>query len=784
MNVPYTWLQEFILELPALEEVADLLPQLGLGVERVFTLPAPPAGVVVARVEAVTLLDGSDHLAVCQVDDGSGAHTVVCGAPNVRAGMLTACARLGTHLPAVDLTVKTREIVGVKSEGMLCSPKELGLYDYAGGIIVLGEDASVGAELRELWPAETVLELEITPNRADAFSVLGVARDLAAKLGVPYTHPAADLTLSSPKVDDGLTVEVDDPAACPRFTLQRIDGVTVAPSPVWLQRRLAALGLRPRNNVVDVTNLVTFELGQPSHAYDLDNLLENTIVVRRAHAGERLELLNEETVTLSEADLVIATPDGATSAGATKAVGLAGVMGGLHDSVNKATKNVALEAAHFEPVGLRKTAKRHGLSTDAHTRFERGVDPNLPPLASARAARLIADLGGGTVHPGITVVGDEVEPTPIVFRPSRVAFLTTLQVSLDEQQRFLEALGCAVEVLAEDSWRVTPPSWRFDLTIEEDLVEEVARLYGYEHIGESVPAMHFVPAETDATARKLRLLLAGLGLQETMSYVFSGDAELARAAAPAAQVRLVNPQGVERSVLRTALYPGLLGAAVTNRAAEALALFEIGRVFLETEQERLGLLVRGPWARGGWLPTQMTDFYTVKGLLDKLAATLGVTLTLEPAEHPHLHPGVSATVLWAGRSAGSVGRLHPEVAARYDLGEVYVAELGLPLAGAELQFRDVVRQPHAERDLAVVTPREASYAELQARVVAAAGERLETVAPFDLYRGPPVPEDKQSVALRLQFRHPERALTDAEVDAYMANVITALTAKGYAVRDK
>ncbi|HEV2123409.1 MAG TPA: phenylalanine--tRNA ligase subunit beta, partial [Chloroflexota bacterium] len=310
MNVPYSWLREFIPELPPLEEVADLLPRIGLGVERVFELPAPPAGAVVARVTRVTPLEGSDHLTVCRVDDGAGEHTVVCGAPNVRAPMLTAFAQSGTRLPAVDLTVETREIVGVASEGMLCSPAELGLYDYAGGLIVFGEDAPVGANLAELWPGEWVLELEITPNRADAFSILGVARDLAAKLGVPYKHPAADLTLASASVDDGLTVNIEDPTGCPRFTLQRIDGVTVGPSPVWLQRRLASVGLRPRNNVVDVTNFVTFELGQPSHAYDLDNLTENTLTVRRARAGETLQILTQETLVLNEDDLIIAMPDG------------------------------------------------------------------------------------------------------------------------------------------------------------------------------------------------------------------------------------------------------------------------------------------------------------------------------------------------------------------------------------------------------------------------------------------------------------------------------------------
>ena len=778
MNVPYGWLKEFIPDLPSVEEVTDILPQLGLGVEEVLELPAPPAGVVVGLVEEVEPIEGSDHLTACWVSDGEKVYSVVCGAPNVRAGMRSALAKPGVALPGAGFTVGEREVMGVASEGVLCSPRELALYDYGGGIMAFGEDAPVGAELRELWEAETVLDLEVTPNRADAFSLLGVARDLAAKLGVNYQNPASDVTLSDPEVNDGLTVKIEDVEGCPRFTLQRIDGVTVAPSPVWLQRRLASLGLRPRNNVVDVTNFVTFELGQPSHAYDLDNLNENTIIVRRAEEGENVTVLTEEELTLEPQDLIITMPEGS----GTKPIGMAGVIGGLHDSVNPGTLSVALEAAHFEPVTVRKTAKRHNLSTDAHYRFERGVDPNLPPLASARAAHLIAKAAGGKVHPGVTEVGGDTALEQVSYRPSRVAFLTTLNVPHEQQERYLEALGCEVEIKSEDDWRVTVPSWRFDLGIEEDLVEEVARLHGYEHIGESVPAMYFVPDEADTTYRKLRLLLVGLGLQETMTYVFSSEAELARAGAPAPKVHLVNPQGVERSVLRTALYPGLLNAAVTNRAAPSLALFEIGRVFGEDERERLGLLLSGSWVQGGWLGDQSVDFYTIKGVLEKLADTLGVEVSVEPCKVPHLHPGVSASVLWAGEHVGTVGRLHPEIAAAYELDDVYLAELELPLTGSALNFQDFARQPHAERDLAVIAPREVSYAALESIARDAAGERLESVTPFDVYEGKPVDEGSRSVALRFWFRHPERALKDEEVDAFMENVIAAVKEAGYAIR--
>ncbi|HKI58966.1 MAG TPA: phenylalanine--tRNA ligase subunit beta [Trueperaceae bacterium] len=781
MRVPHGWLAEFLGDaLPDVETTVQLLDGLGLAVETVHALPAAPAGVIVADLVEVEPIEGSEHLVRAVASDGERRVQVVCGAPNARVGVRSALALPGAELPGAGFTVAAREMLGVASNGVLASPRELGIFDYGGGIATFGPDVPPGSELARLWPAESVIELELTPNRGDAFSLLGVARDLAAKLGAPVRVPGDGDAQGDSSVDDGLRLEIDDPAACPRFTLRLIEGVTVGPSPLWLQRRLAALGLRPRNNVVDVTNYVTFELGQPSHAYDRRVLEGGVLQVRRARDGERVTLLDEEERTLVPDDLVIATPDGA---GGSRAVGLAGVMGGLHDSVVGDTRDVALEVAHFDPVAVRKAAKRHRLSTDAHYRFERGVDPNLPPLASARAAALIAQTAGGRLHPGLSATGSDVVRRAIAYHPSRVAYLMAMDVPVGEQRSSLEALGCGVSEEREDAWRVTPPSWRFDLSIEEDLVEEVSRLHGYEHIGKTVPAMHFVPPIGDPTHRWLREAVAAMGLQETVSYVFTGPDALARAAAPGASVTLSNPQGAERSVLRTALYPGLLAAAAQNRDEPALALFEVGHVFLEgAEEERLAMLWRGPYARGVWREDEALDFFVVKGVLERLASRLGAELRCRPGRAPMLHPGVAADVNWEGTPIGVAGQLHPEVAARFELDGVYLAELRLPLEEGRVRFRDFPRQPFAERDLAVVAPVDVSYAHLHGIVRRAAGDELESVEPFDVYQGEQVGAGNRSVALRLRFRRRERALTDEEVDGRMRNVMSAVRDAGYDIR--
>ena len=815
MRVPYSCLEELIPELansliawmldangsdsdqelqPTLivnpsQSLIDLLDNLGMPVEAVHVLPSAPRGVVIVEVEEVNALPDAEHVVQAIVSDGTQRYSVVTGAPNCRVGLRSALAKAGTHLSAIEMTVQATEMRGVASEGMLCSPKELGLYDYAAGLIEFTDDVTPGDKLSELWLSETVLEVELTPNRADAFSILGIARDVAAKLGLSYRHPAAALPLPpqvsehSAAADKPLHIRVDDPQGCPRFTLRCVEGVSIKPSPIWLQRRLAALGLRPRNNVVDVTNYVTFELGQPSHAYDYRDLQQGSIIVRTATAGERLQTLNEDEVEFSDEDLLITTPQAEQAAEPSLPIGVAGIIGGLHHSVKADTETIALEVAYFDPVRIRKSAKRLKLSTDAHYRFERGVDPNLAPLASARACQLISEIAGGRAQPYLCTFGSDVSPAAIDYQPSRLEFLMAMHVPEDKQRGYLEALGCKVRQLDNDRWRVTPPSWRVDMHIAEDLIEEVSRMHGYEHIPESLPAMHFIPSNHDATQRRLRETLAAMGFQEVINYVFSSDEQLQQAGAPAAHVQLVSPQSAERSVLRTALYPGLLATARLNAREESLALFEIGHSFTESEEEKLALLLRGPWVPGHWLPPQAADFYVFKGMLEKLAGYMGAQLQLEPSQHPALHPGVSAKVLWQGRNLGFMGRVHPEIAKRFALPECYIAELALPLEPAPISFRDIRKQPYAERDIAIVAPLNLSYSALRYLVSEAAGQWLESCTPFDIYAEAPIPEGQRSVALRLRFRHPERALRDDEVDSDMANIMTAVSRAGYDVRD-
>jgi phenylalanyl-tRNA synthetase beta chain len=781
MKLPLEWLHALVNDLPEVDELVDTLVGIGLEVDNVSTPLGAPTKVIVADILKVQPIDGSDHLVLASVDAGGRGLSVVCGAPNARPGLRTALALPEALLLDGTLRVSAREVGGQLSEGVLCSPKELGVYDYAGGLIEFGNDIPVGSNLSELWPAENLIEFELTPNRGDALSALGIARDLSAKLDLHLNHPTNGIQISDPRIPDELSLRIEDAVGCPRFTLQQIDGLKVSPSPLWLQRRLAALGLRPRNNVVDVTNFVTFELGQPSHAYDRNVLGDDTLIVRRAREDEQFTALNEKEIVLTEDDLVITTPEGDI----TRVIGLAGVIGGLDDSVHATTTSVALEVAHFDPVTVRKTARRHGLVTDAHYRFERGVDPNIPAVANARAAQLIAELSGGKLHPGLTEIGTDIVPTSVEFRPSRVYFLMDFDVSLNNQRSYLERLGCTVDENQDDIWTVTPPSWRFDISIEEDVIVEVARLHGYDKIGETIPSMRFVPEPADPTHRALRWYLAHSGFQEALSYSFTGPDEIARSRAPKPSVSLLNPQGVERSLLRTALYPALLSSAEANHGAESLALFEIGRVFKDQEEEHLAFLLSGVWQETRWKTNESVklDFFVVKGLLERLASGGNSELELVSITVDHLHPGVAALVMWNGREVGTVGRIHPEVAKAYGLDEVFVAELSLPLEPKRLVYEDFGRQPHAERDLAVIVPTGVPYADLAKLVTEACGPSIETVEPFDLYQGEQVPEGFKSLALRFRFRHADRSLTDQEVDEYMSNVIATVKSTGYKLRE-
>lgn len=778
MRIPRSWLQTFFKdELPSTDELVHVFLDLGLSPEEVIELPGPAAGVRTARVVSVEPL--TEQLKDVVVTHGATEYRVVCGAPQVTVGQVVAHVMPGTTLALGEIGI--RDIQGVTSHGMLASPVELGLYEYGGGLQEFPADTPLGVELGELWPAETVIVLEVTPNRADAFSILGVARDLAAKL----ERDLVDVKPEAPELPDEEAVIVTIQEEHPEngFSARIIDALRVEPSPIWMQRHLAAVGQRPLNNVVDVTNYVMFELGQPTHAYDLSVLETDhdgraTVGVRRAVAGEKLRLLNDEEIDLTSEDVVIYTgvDDG-------RPIGLAGVMGGSDDSIETTTTSVMLEVASFDHVAIRLNGKRHKLLSEARTRFERGVDPALPGAASARAVALFEQIAGGVARPGFTWLRANAERPTITFDPNRVEFLTAVDVPRDVQQSILERLGCVVQA-GDETWQVTPPTWRYDMNIEEDVVEEVIRLYGYEHIGLSRPDMFFTPAETDPTFFGLRTDLVAMGFQELISYVFTGPKHLVDTHAPEAAITLSEPQGIERSVLRTALHPSLIDAAYVNRREPQLALFEVGRVFLgDREEERLGLLLSGERFGNGWGVRVPADFYTLKGVLERLAEGLGVTCHVVPSSAPHLHPGVSGTVIWDGEEIGTIGQLHPSIAAQFELPPTWLAEVRMPLAGGNLAFTDIVRQPHNERDLAIIVPHTVTFAELEQLCVAHGGEKLESITPFDVFASAErLGAGLKSVAVRLQFRDGARALRDEEVDAFVANILAALHERGYEIR--
>lgn len=779
MNVPYSWLREFLPDLPEPEALPELLDSLGLAVEEVRRLPAPPKGVVFGRVLTAEQVPGTD-LKKLEVDVGRTVVTLVSGAANARAGIGLAVA-LPKAVLADGSQVAVRTIRGLVSEGMATSPAELGVGAYAGGLLELPADAlEPGRELAEVWPEEVVFELELTPNRADAFSVLGVARDLAAKLGQQLVLPPSDVEESpAPRF---VTVEVADPAGCDRYLARYAGELQVGPSPLSAQRRLLAVGLRPINNVVDATNYTLWELGNPLHAFDLESV-QGGIVVRNAEPGEKIVTLDGEERQLIPEDLVIArkTENG------SEPVAIAGVMGAANSEVTPETREVVLEAAHFDPVRVRLTARRLGLSTDASYRFERGVDPNLPPFAAARFLHLLQRWTGCRVGDVVVEVGGDQPRRVLPFRPSYANRLLGTEFGPADQLAALERLGCEVSGEGEPH-TVRPPTWRVDLNIEEDLVEEVGRLLGYEHVPTEPLAL--IPAPDNLNAEEayrreeeLRRAMRGLGGWETIHYTWQSPAFLSLVRAPEPRHFLKNPMDQSKNALRTALYPGLLETLKANAGEPHRFFFELGHVFPGDEETHLAAVLGGPLLEANWQPAYGEGYPAAKGLLEALAARSGAQVEVRPQAHQPLHPGVSGTVYWNEEPRGFIGRLHPEVEAALELGPVHLFELALPLPEAERTFRDLPKFPPARRDLAVVVPENVAHIVVLDLIRRFGGPYLEAAELFDVYRGKPLPEGHKSLAYHLSFRHPERTLTDDEVDREMGRIVTAVLEAGYKIRE-
>ena len=771
---------------------------LGIEVEAIKQLGTGLDGVIVGRVDAVGPHPNADKLVLCQVDVGEAESLqIVCGAPNVREGMFAPVATIGATLP-IGLTIKSAKLRGEVSQGMLCSEKELGLSEDAAGLMELSTDVSLGILLTEALGLDDVMfELEVTPNRPDCLSLIGVAREVRAETGNPLKLPSVDLRESDTDIRELTSVTIDAPDLCPRYAARVIQGVKVAESPTWLQQRLESVGVGVINNIVDVTNFVLMEYGQPLHAFDYHKLADvkhglascalRRIVVRRASDGEQLTTLDEVDRELTTDMLVIAD--------AEKPVALAGIMGGYDSEITETTCDVLLESAYFNPSSVRATAKALGINTEASYRFERGADPGAVLAALDRAAQLIAELAGGTVCKGIVDVYPGEKPLrEIQIRPDRVNFVLGTEIAAAEMEQILSRLGFDVEA-SGSAYQVTIPTFRSDITREIDLIEEIARVYGYDNIPTTLPKGDIpVPApdpKVEVRKRLKRFLLAA-GMMEAVNYSFCdpncfekirlvSDSPLRDA------VPLRNPLSPEMSLLRTTLIPGLLENTQHNRNHQinTIGLFEIGSVFVrdgdQKEPERIAGILAGQIGDGIYgNPYRSPDFFDIKGLVEGMLEVCGITeYTLQKTDMPTFHPGRNAEVLLRKTSVGTFGEVHPGVLENYDLPyKAYLFEFDLEvLVNAAVfakRFEPISIYPKVERDLAIVVDKAVLSNMPIDLIYTAGGEWVESVRLFDVYEGEQVPEGKKSLAYAIVYHSANETLTDKAVNALHDKVVKRL----------
>ncbi|HEX5591261.1 MAG TPA: phenylalanine--tRNA ligase subunit beta [Candidatus Limnocylindrales bacterium] len=831
MRVPLSWLAEYVdLELSP-EALAERLTLLGMQVNAIERRGTEWRNVVVGELLAVERHPRADRLSLTRVTIGSGEPLeIVCGATNIAAGDRVPVALPGAVLPG-DRRIERTEKMGVTSNGMLCSGDELRLTGDADGILILPGETPLGAALSDLY-GDVVLDVDVKPNRGDALSILGLAREVAAVTGAtvswPETAPAAE---SGTPTAELLAVEVEDRELCPRFVGRWVSGVAVGPSPDRVQMRLLAAGIRPISNVVDASNYVMVELGKPIHTFDAAAVHDGRIVVRLARPGERIVTLDHVERELHPETLLIADPAGPLA--------LAGVMGGADSEVSESTRDVVVESAIFDPVSIRRTAFRYGLRSEASLRFEKGQEHRLARIGADRTARLLAEWAGGTVAPG-AVDTDPTEPgaATVAFRPARVNRLLGTALAPDEQQHLLERVGItiapadgdvAVPIAAGESpldvtataaevLVATVPSWRRDIAIEADLIEEIARVHGYELVPSRLPETPMPPYRASPLEVRdaIRARLSGAGLAEVVTHALVSPQHLERVAwarpyAAAAgeddaggdPITVTNPLSADHSILRRSLVASLLDIVSSNarHGRPDVAIFEVGKGYGRAgdgtrEWWRLGIALWGPFEPPAWnRPARAADLDDAKGLIELLAASFGLgtpefaTLT----DEPNLHPGRSADV--TARDAdgrlglsGRVGEIHPAIAESWEIrgAPVIVAELSLRgLTAGTLELPRVVappRHPDVERDVAVIVEDARPSGDLGTVIRASAGPLLRDVRLFDVYRGAPLGDEERSLAYRLRFAAEDRTLTEAEVEGAMAAVMAALRAAGGRIR--
>ena len=757
-------------------ELCERLTMSGLEVEEAQAAAPPFDKVVVGRIEKIEPHPNADRLRVCEVDVGAGERLqIVCGAPNAAVGMLAPAAMEGATLPG-GLAIKRATMRGVESRGMLCSAKELGIDDDASGLFALDAALKPGTPVRDaLALDDTLITLKITPNRADCLCISGIAQDVAAITRSPLALPRVDATKVT--FDGVRPVRVDDPEACPRFAGRLIDGIDPkAPSPSWMVQRLARSGIRSISAVVDITNYVMLELGQPLHAYD-DRLLDGSIVVRFANEGEKLTLLNGQVLDLT-ADLLLVADE-------KKPIGLAGIMGGEHSGIADDTTRVYLEGAFWNPAVVQGKMRRLGFTSDAGYRFERGVDFGGCARAVERATQLIIDICGGHAGPltDAIVESDLPRRAAVHVRTSRIERLLGIAIADDVIADVFTRLGLPF-TREPGAFIVTPPSRRFDLSIEEDFVEEVARIHGYDAIPATPRAHvdHMLPdAEGTRSRHAIKHALVDLGWQEVVTFSFISSTMESALDAAAWPVRVLNPIAAHLDVMRTSLWPGLIDTLRTNvnRKMARVRIFELGRVFLRHDAGydqplRIGGLAFGPALPEQWGErSRDVDYFDVKGDVESLVGSRA--MSTERATHPALHPGRSARVRIDGQQAGWIGELHPRLVREFELAKppvVFEIDLAALTSGTVPAVQAVSRQPVVRRDLALVVDENLPAQTLLDALQRAKPPHVTNVTLFDVYRGPGLTNGRKSLAILVLMQDTSRTLTDADIDATEALLLS------------
>lgn len=796
MLVSLNWLKDYVdIQLPP-HEIGRLLTMIGLEVEGMEAFGQSLDSILVSKILAVEPHPQADRLFVCRVDAGGKSVSVVCGAPNLEPGALVPLALPGARLPD-GTEIRESDIRGVSSEGVLLAEDELGLSDDHTGILTLSPGPEPGASFPEaVGVADWVFDIGITPNRPDCACILGVAREIAAATGARLKPPEIRFNETGPPIEDLTRVDIEDPDGCPRYAAGIIQGVAIGPSPFWMRYRLHMSGIRRINNIVDVTNYVLLEMGQPLHAFDYNRLKENRIVVQRASSGDRFTTLDGETRSLSDETLMICD--------AERQVAVAGIMGGLNSEIFSGSRDVLVESAFFDPITIRRGSKALGLSTEASYRFERGIDIDGAATALKRAVGLMEELAGGHIATGI--VDNHPKPRTAPRIPLRVGktnrFLGT-DISGKDMRGYLEALEMQVEVSTDDELTAVPPSFRVDLIREVDLMEEVARLYGYDNIPVTYPSVR--PSEDPeapelALRDRVRTLMCGLGFNEVINYSFIspdsvdilGGGEDTRLRA---FVRLMNPITVDTSVMRTSLVPGLMGAVQTNVMHEErnLRLFEWGKIFirddgdgLPLEKLFLGGIMAGLCQEKTWFGDERpADFYDIKGAVEALLKGVGAQGAVYERKEdlPGYDREVAADILYGGAPVGRLGRVSPEVHAAYGLEprSVYLFELDMETLIRHLpdtkQFHPYARFPAVYRDLSLLVDRGVESGSILALIHETGGKLVESAQIFDVYQGKATGESEKALAFRICYRSSEGTLDGADINSLHESIIDRIREK-------